>query len=156
MRLEGKLTTRNDKRAPRRAPRRPFHDRRGEWRSATLFVLPVFALLLVVAVAWWQLPLAVVASYAGLSLLTFGAYALDKSAARRGAWRTAESSLHLLALAGGWPGALLAQHALRHKSAKTSFKAVFWVTVVLNVVGLLVLASPRGRGLLQALSQGVA
>lgn len=67
-----------------------------------------------------------------LSLLTFIIYALDKSAAKNGAWRAEESTLHLLSLAGGWPGALIAQQKLRHKSKKQSFRSVFWVTVLLN------------------------
>ncbi len=52
--------------------------------------------------------------------------------------------MHTLALAGGWPGALLAQQWLRHKSAKQEFRAVFWATVVLNVAGLVLLCSPWG------------
>jgi uncharacterized membrane protein YsdA (DUF1294 family) len=81
------------------------------------------------------------------SLLAFLAYALDKSAARRGAWRTSEGTLHMLAVVGGWPGALLAQQLLRHKSTKAEFRAVFWFTVVLNVTGFVVLCSPIGRPL---------
>ncbi|MGD9578618.1 MAG: DUF1294 domain-containing protein, partial [Syntrophorhabdus sp.] len=34
---------------------------------------------------------------------------MDKSAARNERWRTQESRLHLFALIGGWPGALVAQ-----------------------------------------------
>jgi uncharacterized membrane protein YsdA (DUF1294 family) len=59
-----------------------------------------------------------------------------------GAIKTPESNLHLLALAGGWPGALFAQQFLRHKSAKAEFRGTFWVTVVLNVTGFVVLCSP--------------
>jgi uncharacterized membrane protein YsdA (DUF1294 family) len=40
----------------------------------------------------------------------------------------------LLALAGGWPGALLAQQLLRHKTSKPGFIAMFWFTVLINVV----------------------
>jgi|JI6StandDraft_1071083.scaffolds.fasta_scaffold51081_2 uncharacterized membrane protein YsdA (DUF1294 family) len=89
----------------------------------------------------WQPSFWIAAAYAAVSLLTFLIYAIDKSAARAGRWRTPKATLHLLALAGGWPGALLAQQWLRHKSAKRSFRAVFWVTVVLNVVGLVLLCS---------------
>lgn len=73
--------------------------------------------------------------YLVVSVITFAAYAFDKSAAERGAWRTQERTLHLLALAGGWPGALIAQSRLRHKSRKQTFRSVFWVTVVLNCAG---------------------
>ena len=66
-------------------------------------------------------------------MLTFIVYALDKSAAKAGRWRVAEKTLHLLALAGGWPGALLAQQLLRHKTSKPGFIAMFWFTVLVNV-----------------------
>ena len=92
-----------------------------------------------------HLPLWIAGAYAGMSLLTFTVYAVDKSAAKAGRWRTAESTLHLLALAGGWPGALLAQRWLRHKSAKRKFRMVFWATVWLNVAGLVLLGSPWMR-----------
>lgn len=85
------------------------------------------------------------------SVVTFIAYAADKSAAAKGAWRTRESTLHFLSLAGGWPGALLAQQFLRHKSTKQTFRQAFWATVVLNVVALLALSSPAGRNVLGAL-----
>ena len=39
----------------------------------------------------------------------------------------------------GWPGALLAQQVLRHKTSKTSFIAVFWLTILVNVVGFVAL-----------------
>lgn len=84
-----------------------------------------------------------------MSLLTFAVYAGDKAAARAGRWRTAESTLHLLALAGGWPGALLAQQWLRHKSVKPAFRAVFWATVLLNVALWFWLSSPWGRAALK-------
>jgi uncharacterized membrane protein YsdA (DUF1294 family) len=90
-------------------------------------------------------PLWIAAAYAGMSLLTFVVYAIDKAAARAQRRRTPESTLHMLALAGGWPGALLAQQWLRHKSVKQPFRVVFWLTVVLNVAGLVLLCSPLGR-----------
>jgi uncharacterized membrane protein YsdA (DUF1294 family) len=68
--------------------------------------------------------------------VAFCAYALDKSAARTGRWRTPEGTLHIFGLAGGWPGALVAQKVLRHKSQKQSFQLVFWATVLLNCSAL--------------------
>jgi uncharacterized membrane protein YsdA (DUF1294 family)/cold shock CspA family protein len=79
-----------------------------------------------------MMPMAVLWFYLAASLVAFVAYALDKSAAQNDRWRTQESTLHLLALAGGWPGALAAQRLLRHKSSKRSFQIAFWATVVLN------------------------
>lgn len=118
------------------------------WGLAARLALPVF-LGVYAVVAWlWRPPLWVAGAYAGLSVLAFMAYALDKSAAVRGGWRIRESSLHLMALAGGWPGALLAQQVLRHKSSKAPFRAVFWATVLANGAGLVVASSPWGRQVL--------
>lgn len=121
------------------------------WGLAARLALPGFAAVGLAVQALWQPPLAWLGLYAGLSLACFLAYARDKSAARNGRWRTSEGTLHGLALAGGWPGALLAQQLLRHKSRKRGFRAVFWVTVVLNVAAFLLLASPQGRAWLHGL-----
>lgn len=93
-------------------------------------------------------PLGVVAAlllaYLAMSVIAYATYARDKSAARAGRRRTPEKTLHLMALLGGWPGALLAQRRLRHKSSKTEFLVVFWLTVVINLAALawLLVASP--------------
>jgi uncharacterized membrane protein YsdA (DUF1294 family) len=79
------------------------------------------------------------ALYAVASAVCFIAYALDKSAARKGRRRTPERTLLLLGLAGGWPGGLAAQQLLRHKSSKTSFLVKFWLTVILNLAVLVAL-----------------
>jgi uncharacterized membrane protein YsdA (DUF1294 family) len=41
-----------------------------------------------------------------------------------------ERTLHLLALLGGWPGAILGQRHFRHKTRKVSFLFAFWAVVV--------------------------
>jgi len=81
-------------------------------------------------------------AYSAMSMATFIVYALDKRAARLGDLRVAENTLHGLALLCGWPGALLAQELLRHKSAKPAFRRLFWFTVVLNVLGFVLLFTP--------------
>nr|NJM04595.1 DUF1294 domain-containing protein [Desulfobacula sp.] len=43
-----------------------------------------------------------------LSIAAFGMYKKDKSAAKWDDWRTPESTLHMVSLFGGWPGALIA------------------------------------------------
>lgn len=91
-----------------------------------------FVVALALACLKGRAPRSIIGLYAGASLLAFIAYAWDKSAARRNEWRTPENTLHLLALAGGWPGALLAQKIFRHKTQKQSFRTVFWLTVTLN------------------------
>ena len=99
-----------------------------------MFYLPVllFTMAYAAVALAWRLPPWIGIGYLLASVACFIAYALDKSAARSKSRRTAERTLLLLGLAGGWPGAVLAQRWLRHKSAKASFQAKFWVTVVLN------------------------
>src|SRR3546814_10828901 len=60
-------------------------------------------------------------------------YWLDKEAAQGGAQRIPESTLHLVDLLGGWPGALIAQQQFRHKTVKRSFQFAFWCSVLANV-----------------------
>lgn len=83
--------------------------------------------------------------YGIASFVTFFAYAFDKSAAIGRRWRTRENTLHLFSLVGGWPGALLAQRFIRHKSAKDSFQSLFWLTVLVNCGVLGWLLSPPGK-----------
>lgn len=78
----------------------------------------------------------IVAFYIVVSLLAYVTYAIDKKAAIKNRRRISEKSLHLLGVLGGWPGALLAQQRLRHKTQKTAFRLVYWVTVVVNLAGL--------------------
>lgn len=86
--------------------------------------------------------------YGVASLLCFGLYAWDKSAARRGAWRVSERTLHGWALVGGWPGAMLAQAILRHKTVKPAFRRLYRATILINLVLLLAYVSrmlPPGK-----------
>ncbi len=71
-------------------------------------------------------------AYLSGSLLAFGFYLHDKRSALRRGWRTPEARLHLVELLGGWPGALIAQQAFRHKTRKLSFQLVFWLIVVVH------------------------
>lgn len=71
------------------------------------------------------------------SLIAFVLYLHDKRSAMRSGWRTPEARLHLVEALGGWPGALLAQQLLRHKTRKFSFQALFWLIVVAHQVAWL-------------------
>lgn len=64
------------------------------------------------------------------NLLAYAAFALDKKRAKRGEWRVPERALLMLAMLGGWLGAKLGQHRLRHKTRKRPFRAM------LNLAGL--------------------
>ncbi|BBP76860.1 DUF1294 domain-containing protein [Pseudomonas gingeri] len=72
--------------------------------------------------------------YGVASLLAFFLYWSDKRKARNDTWRTPEKVLHGVELLGGWPGALIAQQAFRHKTRKLSFQLVFWAIVLLHQV----------------------
>jgi uncharacterized membrane protein YsdA (DUF1294 family)/cold shock CspA family protein len=136
---------------PRRAARRP--EARGGRRSAgPIDVIAIlFVGFLAVATAVGRVPLVATGYFVVIGVVTFLFYSSDKAAARRGGWRTAESTLHLLSLAGGWPGACLAQRTARHKTSKQSFQVVFVMTVFANLLGVAILASDRSRDMLRAL-----
>lgn len=125
---------------------RPVRARRAEsparWTLPRLLAIPAFVALYLLVATRWPVSHWVAVVYVVASLVTLMLYAFDKSAARAGRWRTKESTLHAFGLACGWPGALLAQQLLRHKTSKGSFVATFWGTIVLNVAGFVALHSP--------------
>jgi uncharacterized membrane protein YsdA (DUF1294 family)/cold shock CspA family protein len=105
----------------------------------------LFCVGLISAVLIGRLTPLVLGLYIVMSVIAFIVYAIDKSAAQNGRWRTKESTLHLLGLFGGWPGALFAQNKLRHKSSKQEFKTVYWVTVFINIAGFMWLFTAQGE-----------
>jgi uncharacterized membrane protein YsdA (DUF1294 family)/cold shock CspA family protein len=111
----------------------------------TLFAIPAFMFLYIFAMLWWEAPVWFALVYLLASAITFLVYKNDKSCAQCGSRRTPEATLHALSFAGGWPGALLAQQLLRHKSVKREFRMVFWCTVIMNVVFFAVVCSTITR-----------
>ncbi|WP_295856031.1 DUF1294 domain-containing protein [uncultured Xylophilus sp.] len=111
-----------------------------------------FALLLGCTILAGLLPGWLAPAYLAMSALCFSAYALDKQAARTGGWRVSERDLLLIGLAGGWPGAVLAQQWLRHKSRKQPFRTWFWCSVAVHGGLFVLLAGPWGRPVLTALA----
>ena len=95
-----------------------------------------FLTLLLVLVVLDRAPALLMIPYVGFSALLFALYRSDKSAAQRGARRVPEANLHLVALLGGWPGALVARRLFRHKTTKQPFRTVFWLTVLVNCMAL--------------------
>lgn len=119
--------------------------------TASLVLIALFFSGLLVSTYLEKLPLIVIGVYLTMSILTFIAYAMDKSAAQNGRWRTQENTLHLFSILGGWPGAYYAQQKLRHKSSKTAFKSVYWVTVLINLGVLFWLHTEQGATVLSTL-----
>lgn len=106
---------------------------------------PALAWLLASAIAlgisaWFTKPWPVwyVAVYALFVLvgsgIAFVAYWLDKKAAEASRRRIPENTLHLMALLGGWPGAVIAQQLLRHKSSKGSFRVALASIVIAHLL----------------------
>ena len=116
----------------------------------------LFAAIYLATVVIWSAPLWPLAVYGAMSLLTFVAYSIDKSAARQGRKRTSESSLLLLSFVGGWPGAIIAQQALRHKTVKYPFRSYHAMVVALNIAAFLFLVSPWGHTFIELLMAAIA
>jgi len=68
-----------------------------------------------------------------INLTLFGLYGYDKHASRTEQLRVPEKVLHLLALLGGSPAGLMAQHFFHHKTLKGSFQLIYWATVTAQV-----------------------
>lgn len=121
------------------AQQRPCAQNAVQVREVSKVSLPglllLVALLLLPAYAWlqtgWEL-WKLAAYVCTLSLITYAAYRSDKRKARLDAWRIPEWRLHLLELAGGWPGAWVAQRRLRHKCSKGFYQFEFWLIICLH------------------------
>ena len=109
-------------------------------RYPVRFFLSVGGILVMVLWAitrYWHWPW-LVGYLVSVNLVGFLFYGMDKWMARRGAWRIPEGALHILALCGASPGALIAQKLFHHKTQKRSFQRWVWLIVVLQIVLLLV------------------
>ena len=69
-----------------------------------------------------------------MSLVAFIMYGVDKSKAKRGAWRISEAALLGVGFCGGAIGALLAMNTFRHKTKHWYFWAVNVAGLVLHAV----------------------
>ncbi|WP_051534408.1 DUF1294 domain-containing protein [Deefgea rivuli] len=120
--------------ARRAAHRQANAQPRYDWIDyVALSLLPLAVLLAAASPMRWP----IFVGMAVLSVASYVLYAFDKTQAQKNAWRVPEVALHALAVLGGWPGALLAQRRLRHKTQKSTFRFVFIACAVLNVASLL-------------------
>ncbi len=69
-----------------------------------------------------------------ITLVTFSAFGIDKGMAKAGRGRIPESVLLTLTFAGGTVGALLGRYMFNHKTSKKSFRAKFWVVVLIQIL----------------------
>jgi uncharacterized membrane protein YsdA (DUF1294 family) len=77
-----------------------------------------------------------IAGLAVLNFATFVAFAIDKAKAKAGERRIAESTLLMLALVGGTPGAYAGRRAFRHKTRKQPFVGQLHAIAALQVAAL--------------------
>lgn len=92
-------------------------------------------LVAVTSVLFWWLGLPGPYAYlVGTNAVTVLLYGYDKRQAIVGSGRVPELILHLAALVGGSPGALLAQAAFHHKTRKIKFKMVIIGILLLQVL----------------------
>ncbi|NVZ83400.1 DUF1294 domain-containing protein [Pseudomonas yamanorum] len=103
--------------------------------KALVFALLCAAPLFGSALLWYRgVSLIPLVAYGVVSVVAFLLYWSDKRKAREDSWRTPENVLHAVELAGGWPGALIAQQVFRHKTRKVSYQVAFWLIVLLHEV----------------------
>lgn len=101
------------------------------------FKLSVLAVLLTLPlVGGWELLQAglpgVLLVYLGASCVGLLLFWSDKHSAVTGRWRMPETTLHGIELLGGWPGTLVAQQLLRHKTRKVSYLTTLWLIIALH------------------------
>lgn len=68
-----------------------------------------------------------------INIITFLFYGFDKHRALKNQSRIPESVLHLLALAGATPAALLGQIIFNHKTRKRKFRLIFFLILALQI-----------------------
>ena len=100
----------------------------------SIIIILSFLSFLVYSLINGKLPLLIIILYIIIGIITYIAYSIDKSKAIDQEYRISEKSLLLLSLVGGWLGAIVAQQRFRHKTKKTSFQVIFWITVFVNIL----------------------
>lgn len=68
-----------------------------------------------------------------INLCAFVAFGIDKIKARRGAWRTPESTLLLLAAIGGSFGSFLGMKVWRHKTQHKKFTILVPLLMAIHI-----------------------
>jgi uncharacterized membrane protein YsdA (DUF1294 family) len=84
------------------------------------------------------------AMFVGVNVATMLCYGYDKYVAQARGRRVPEAALHILAAAGGTPGAFVGQLLFQHKTRDRRFRVVFFAIAAVQVVALLAIARLRG------------
>lgn len=113
-------------------------------RSPRLLVIPAFLFIAIAVSMATDVSAGWLLVYGIASIACFIGYALDKRAAENNQWRVSETILLMIGLAGGWPGAILAQEIFRHKTKKLAFRTLFWMSVAINMAAFVQIAAFTG------------
>jgi uncharacterized membrane protein YsdA (DUF1294 family) len=84
------------------------------------------------------------AVFVGVNVATLLTYGYDKYVWQDGGQRVPEVALHVMAAAGGTPGAFVGQLLFRHKTRDRQFRLVYWAIVAVQVAVLAAIAHLRG------------
>lgn len=98
-----------------------------------LITLTIFTIMILVSIVRLRIP-PLVAYLLAINIASFSLYGLDKLSAMMKWQRAPEKLLHIVALAGGSPMALLAQQFFNHKISKQEFLVVYWIIVLVQLV----------------------
>ncbi|WP_241595566.1 DUF1294 domain-containing protein [Rosenbergiella epipactidis] len=101
----------------------------------TIFIF--VTILLFLATFFWPVWLCLVL----VNAITFTLFALDKSLAIKGRRRIPERWLLIYSLFFGWLGGLIAQQLFRHKTHKQPFKSLFYLTILLDCIAVILYLS---------------
>lgn len=99
--------------------------------SATMLTM-----LIILAIGLGRMPAWIGLVYAAMGIASALFYRFDKLYALNGQYRVSEANLHLVDLAFGIVGGLIAQEVYRHKTIKPRFVATTWVIAILHTLGL--------------------
>ncbi|KWT99740.1 DUF1294 domain-containing protein [Vibrio toranzoniae] len=115
--------------------------------SSSIQIAITYLVMVAVSVLFVKSSKVLLVWYLAVGVVTFFVYAKDKKAAINGNWRVPEKTLHIFSFAGGWLGALIAQDKLRHKTKKQPFRAIYWLTVAMNVAAFVWTLTPSGQAI---------
>ncbi|TKE96638.1 DUF1294 domain-containing protein [Vibrio kanaloae] len=115
--------------------------------SSSIQISITYLVMVAVSVLFVKSSKVLLVWYLAVGVVTFFVYAKDKKAAINGNWRVPEKTLHTFSFAGGWLGALIAQDKLRHKTKKQPFRAIYWLTVAMNVAAFVWTLTPIGQAI---------
>lgn len=73
-----------------------------------------------------------------INFITFVAMYIDKKKAKKGKWRTKESTLFTLVLLGGGVGGIAGMYLFKHKNRKTRFVIGFPAILIIEIICVIV------------------